>query len=160
MAGRQRSFSQRLAKCALAIDYADNAQSAAHYTKELEQAVNQCTIEHEALQFGSDNVVVTQQYSPQIHLLFTRLEPPYQIMIKNARALIARQRAEPFDAAHAKTLSRYTEKILAEEPIVLDGLEDILSEIVQECGLQSDDLAQTEILFCWQLYCACCFSVL
>jgi PAS domain S-box-containing protein len=78
-------------------------------------------------------------------LLFSKLEPPYQTMIKNARALIARQRAEPFDGAHERSISRYTEKILAEEPIVLDGLENILSEIVQECNRQSDDLAQTEI---------------
>jgi PAS domain S-box-containing protein len=145
MAGRQRSFSQRLAKCALAIDYAVNAQTAARYTQELDLAVKQCTLEHESLQIGSDNVVVTQQYSPQMHLLFSKLEPPYQTMIKNARALIARQRAEPFDGAHERSISRYTEKILAEEPIVLDGLENILSEIVQECNRQSDDLAQTEI---------------
>jgi PAS domain S-box-containing protein len=145
MAGRKRAFSQRIAKCALAIDFADNEQMAARYTRELDFAVKQCSLEHESLLFGADNVVVTQQYWPHMHSLFTKLEPSYEAMIKNARALIARQRAEPFDLKHEKTISRYTEKILAEEPIVLASLENILTEIVQACGRQSDDLAQTEI---------------
>ena len=145
IAGRQRMFSQRIAKCAEAIDYADNAETAKRYTKELDRAIKQCTEEHEALQTGADNLSSASPQNKRLPELFAKIEPDYQTMIKAARAIIARQRAQTFSPDSSQKLSTYTETILSAEPVLLNGLETIVDEFVNQSNGRTDDLAQTEI---------------
>ncbi|HEY9760340.1 MAG TPA: ATP-binding protein [Oculatellaceae cyanobacterium] len=145
MAGRQRMFSQNLTKCSMAIDFAADAKTSEYYTRELERSIRQCTDEHEQLQTGADNLATTSPHSSQLHSKFAKLAPHYDAVIKSARAIVARERAQPFASSRKKEISSYTATILAEEPVVLDGVEDIVAEYVSESVRRTDQLAETEV---------------
>jgi two-component system, LuxR family, sensor kinase FixL len=87
LSGRQRMLSQKLSKAALAIQQATDANQANTYRNELGQTLEQWVSAHSTLQHGDPRHGIPQITSPQIQLLWDKLNPHFESMASAASKL-------------------------------------------------------------------------
>ena len=91
LSGRQRMLSQRVAKIALAIGAADSEAARDSWRGEMRSTLDEWNEGLDALRFGSDELGVSGQNSPDVRRQFEAMEPHYEA-IRAAGGLLAEGR--------------------------------------------------------------------
>ncbi len=95
IAGRQRMLSQRLAKAALALDRAADANGKARQRAELERVLDLWVTSHEGLRLGSDALSLPGRNSAEVRAAFRDLAPSFERMRRAARRIVESQDRNP-----------------------------------------------------------------
>ncbi|SFM96176.1 PAS domain S-box-containing protein/diguanylate cyclase (GGDEF) domain-containing protein [Formivibrio citricus] len=90
IAGRQRMLSQRINKCALGINTAENETIRQHYRDELQLSIKLWASSHKGLQFGDAALGLPGNNSSKIKALFASIEANHQAIL-SAATQIAKQ---------------------------------------------------------------------
>jgi PAS domain S-box-containing protein len=158
IAGRQRMFSQRIAKDVLQIDAATSSDKAKFYVQDLEKSLRQFVAEHEELRSGDPGLLRGDKGSVEIPSIFNRIEPYFQKIVHAVEAVIASQRmrsAGDHPKANTKrnigqnavnaSISLASQEVLQNEGPFVEGMDDIVNRFVAESSARSNDLVNTEL---------------
>ncbi|HZR79893.1 MAG TPA: ATP-binding protein [Candidatus Binatia bacterium] len=142
LAGRQRMLSQRLAKAALAAQAAREPAMRAARVAELAETTDVLERVHWALQRGDAKLALPGHNTSAVEEAFRALDPHLEALVRASRALVARLRsADP--AVRLAPGAAELERVLALEPTVLRGMEDVVDSILgQEASflVRMDDI--------------------
>tara|TARA_B100001750_G_scaffold231123_1_gene228334 strand:- start:121398 stop:123245 length:1848 start_codon:yes stop_codon:yes gene_type:complete len=141
VAGRQRAYSQKLAKEVLLINNSDNSKEISEQIANLKETVRIWSISHLALQKGNDSINLPVENHPEILELFSELDPHHEAMVSAARQVIALHGDEKLEKAQLKTL---TERVLNNESAFLLLMDNIVNEYDIRSKHQLENLKQKE----------------
>jgi len=141
IAGRQRMMSQRLAKCALAVADAPDAQEAAARAAEIRDLIPLWRRCHVGLQKGDPQLEIPFVDDPQAAAMFGEIDPAFQAMYDGAAQLLA-------DLEAGRPVARpAVDVILARESEFLHGMDRIVSYYEMEAQKRVARLRSVESIF-------------
>jgi PAS domain S-box-containing protein len=147
IAGLQRALSEKLSRCALAIDIATTAGEVERYSKELEQETRQFAAQHEALQFGSADLQIPDTASVEIREMFAQEVPYYNLLLRAARALVAEERSLAYAPRAVHAMSSYTKEILENQPKFYKLMNEMVSRYESEAEMRGEQLETSQLSF-------------
>jgi two-component system sensor kinase FixL len=140
IAGRQRMYSQRIAKAALTLDRAADRAERDRRVSELKEVARLWAGAHETLQAGLSSPSLFSRPSRRLLQNFAAIEPSYSILKSSIASLIQSASGLEFDSALARqSLSR----ILEHENDYLQHMEAFVSLYERETRARVDRLLQT-----------------
>ena len=134
IAGRQRMFSQAIAKTALLIAHTPDVAERQHQVEDLRGLETLWEHSHSALQHGDPMLGVPGTNSPQVQQMFAALDPHYSAIVCATRALVTKVSAEqgPVD------VSAEVNSILAHERPYLQSMDAIVFQYDREATFRDD----------------------
>ncbi|MGE4553587.1 MAG: response regulator, partial [Desulfovibrionaceae bacterium] len=136
LSGRQRMLSQRLVKCVLALDRAEDAKAADRIMAEMREALSDWTTVQAGLQQGDERLgLPAKANSDTINTLFQQVEPFYARMVAVVESLL--------QASEARTL---TPQLLAEATAHMLDDERHFLRIMDRITFQFDAEASQRVL--------------
>ncbi len=145
VAGRQRMFSQKVSKAALAIEVAvitKDTLSQQQATEELRSTIAQWQAEHAELLIGDAALGTPDKNSPKILHLFNLLDPHYRTMLNASSSLLASLNA-PIPPSHAM-IAASVHSILVEAPTYLTIMNTIVSQYQYESNARIKQFRNVE----------------
>lgn len=143
VAGRQRAYSQKLAKEALLIKDGYAQGEIAPIIAELENTLAVWKSSHRALQEGSDTLNLPVEEHTDILALFEKLEPHHQAMVREAEAIIASFYDQNLTEVQ---LEQATQTILRNESSFLQVMDTIVNEYDKRSKTKLENLKRKEYL--------------
>ena len=145
MAGRQRMFSQKISKAALAVEVAVITSDTAlqqRYTMELRATMPQWQYEHNRLLHENTIFGIPPMNSAEVIHLFNTLEPHYRAILNATTSLFAAINA-PIPPSRT-IIAPSVHSILAEEPIYLTIMNTIVLRYQHESVIHIHNLRDIE----------------
>ncbi len=145
LSGRQRMLSQRLTKCALALERELPAGERDRLREEMASSFADWTAAHEGLQRGNERLgLPVPALSTEIRSLFAEIAPYYASMVQVLSGAIARLKAN--DAAASGTLRMTVETLIANEPHFLRLMDKITFQFDREAKERVDSMRFLEFV--------------
>jgi signal transduction histidine kinase len=145
IAGRQRMFSQKVSKAALAIEVGvltTDREAQQYAIEELRSTIVQWRYEHTALLNGDTTYGLPDENSSEVIHLFNTLEPHYRAMLNGSMSLLASLNA-PTPPSHAM-IATSVHSILMEEPTYLTIMNTIVLQYQHESTARIHQLKNIE----------------
>ncbi len=133
VAGRQRMLSQKISKEALKISQGVSLEQS---RLQLGNSLDLWKKSQEGLLYGDTTLGLSGDNSPTIMQMFSAIEPRYQAIYQNARALLQDSISSPEEKISI---------ILENEPYFLEGMDKIVFQYDEEARAKVFQLKRTEI---------------
>ncbi|SHJ00523.1 sensor histidine kinase [Pseudozobellia thermophila] len=143
VAGRQRAYSQKLAKEALLIKDGYPGGNIATIVPELQKTLTVWKSSHRALQEGSDTLNLPVEEHVEILALFKKLEPYHEAMVGAAETLIASFNDQRLNQDQLAVL---TNSILKNESRFLQVMDTIVNQYDKRSKAKLENLKRKEYL--------------
>ena len=147
VAGRQRMFSQKISKAALAIEIAvitKDISAEQHYTTELRTAIAQWQQAHKGLQVGDATLGTSGKNSAEVIRLFAQLEPHQRTIFNASTSLLACINAPT--PPSPTMIATSVHSILEEEPTYLTIMDTIVLQYQHESEARIEQLRNIEYM--------------
>ncbi len=147
VAGRQRMFSQKISKAALAIEVAvitNDALAEQYYTAELRTTIAQWQQAHKALQVGDAALGTPGKNSAKVIRLFAQLEPHRRTIFNASTSLLACVNAPT--PPSPTMIATSVHSILSEEPTYLTIMNTIVLQYQHESEARIKYLRNIEFI--------------
>jgi PAS domain S-box-containing protein len=145
MAGRENAISEKLSRCALAIDLLPTSDAVESNTRELEQELIEFSAQHESLLFGNVQLQIPDTTSSEIKELYAKAQPYYDALLKAGRAMVAEQRSGGYKPREIHSISAYTGEILRNQQKFFQLMSLIVDQYERESELRSEELETTQV---------------
>ena len=152
IAGRQRMYSQRIAKAALAAQNANTVEEQWRHFEDIERTALDFKQSHEGLRHGDTGLELPGQNSADITHMFSEMEPYYQAIFTSAMALYqewdARDEQAPGGGvlAFSPEAKEHVEHIQANERAFLPRMNDVVFQYEKEARARVGWLRWTELI--------------
>lgn len=146
ISGRQRMLSQKITKASLAMAAANNESEFVKRKNELQKAYDIWTQSHEALQSGSEELLMPVVNNPEnILAFFDEIQPNYLSIKKSVESILT---VNSLEDTQSELFDLSVQTILANEADFLRLMNDITFEYDSEATERTYELSKTEyILF-------------
>ena len=151
IAGRQRMYSQRIAKAALAAQNANTVEEQWRHFEDIERTALDFKQSHEGLQHGDTGLELPGQNSVDVAHMFGEMEPYHQAIYESAMALHEEWTARKEQAPDGGVLTfspeakEHVDRIQANERAFLPRMNDIVFQYEKEAQARVGWLRWTEL---------------
>ena len=152
IAGRQRMYSQRIAKAALAAQNADTVEEQWRYFEDLQRTALDFEHSHEGLQRGDAGLELPGSNSADVAHMFSEMEPYYQALYTSAIALYEEWAAREEQAPGGGVLNlspeakEHVARIQVNERAFLPRMNDLVFQYEKEAHARVGWLRWTELI--------------
>ena len=140
IAGRQRMLSQKITKSALAVLKFTDKNKKAEYIEELSNTLDLWIKSEKALKKGSSELGIRANNSPEIIGMFGKIDKSFYIITNNIKQILDKYNNNDSD------IEEYVTTILLQEPIFLQGMDDIVFQYDKETAERLNKIKQLEAI--------------